>query len=137
MRKFWSPGYDIEIISFGSTSVSNIIPTYCASLSLEKFLKKFSPCFYSKKVCWGQDWNTVDAVRTSHTRFSMKKGALENFAKFTGKHLHLFLKKKLLHRCFPANYMKLLRTPLGDWTVVWLAAIKLWWKSNLPILNFC
>ena len=53
-----------------------------------------------------------------------KKGVLRNFSKFTGKHLcrSLFfnkvaglrpatlLKKKLLHRCFPANFGKFLRT---------------------------
>ena len=53
-----------------------------------------------------------------------KKGVLRNFSKFTGKHLcrSLFfnkvaglrpatlLKKKLLHRCFPANVGKFLRT---------------------------
>ena len=53
-----------------------------------------------------------------------KKDALRNFSKFTGKHLcrSLFfnkvaglrpatlLKKKLLHRCFPANVGKFLRT---------------------------
>ena len=52
-----------------------------------------------------------------------KKGALRNFTKFTGKHLcqSLFfnkvagqvflLKKRLWHRCFPANFVKFLRTP--------------------------
>ena len=54
----------------------------------------------------------------------MKKGALINFTKFTGKHLYqsLFfykiadlraatlLKKKLWHRCFPVNFAKCLRT---------------------------
>ena len=53
-----------------------------------------------------------------------KKGVLRDFSKFTGKHLcrSLFfnkvaglrpatlLKKKLLHRCFPANVGKFLRT---------------------------
>ena len=52
-----------------------------------------------------------------------KKGALENFTKFTGKHLYqsLFfkkvaglspatlLKKRLWHRCFPLNVVKSLR----------------------------
>ena len=54
-----------------------------------------------------------------------KKGVLRNFTKFTGKHLYqsLFfnrvadlgpaalLKKGLLHRCFPVNLAKFLRTP--------------------------
>ena len=55
----------------------------------------------------------------------MKKGALINFTKFTGKHLRLslflnkvtglraatLLKKKLWHKCFPVNFAKFLRTP--------------------------
>ena len=62
--------------------------------------------------------------RGSHQRCSMKKGVLRNFIKFTGKHLcqSLFfnkvaglrlstlLKKRLLHRCFPVNFGKFLRT---------------------------
>ena len=58
-------------------------------------------------------------------RCSIIKGVLRNFAKFTGKHLRqsLFLKKvgglrpgtllkrRLLHRCFPVNFAKILRTP--------------------------
>ena len=58
----------------------------------------------------------------------LRKGVLRNFAKFTGKHLcqSLFfnevaglipatlLKKRLWHRCFPVNFVKFLRTPLGD-----------------------
>ena len=43
----------------------------------------------------------------------MKKGVLENFAKFTGKHLYqsLFFNKVsgLIH--FPVNFAKFLRTP--------------------------
>ena len=55
----------------------------------------------------------------------MKKGVLRNFAKFTVKHLYqsLFfnkvagrpvtlLKKRLWHRFFPVNFMKILRTPI-------------------------
>ena len=64
--------------------------------------------------------------RSSHQRcFVRRKGALRNFAKFTGKHLcqSLFLnkvagmrpatllKKKLWHRCFPVNFAKFQRTP--------------------------
>ena len=52
--------------------------------------------------------------------FSVKKGVLRNFAKFTGKHLCqslLFNKvtglrpgERLWHRCFPVNFAKVLRT---------------------------
>ena len=63
----------------------------------------------------------------------MKKGALRNFKKFTGKQLcqslffnkvaglkpAILLKKRLWDRCFPVNFVKSLttpfyRTPLGD-----------------------
>ena len=69
--------------------------------------------------------------RSSHQRWSVKKGIPENFTKFTGKHLYqsLFfnkvtdlrpvsflvklqtwdLKKRLWHRCFPVNFGKFLR----------------------------
>ena len=50
-------------------------------------------------------------------RWSMKKGVLKNFAKFTGKHLWQslfltasFLEKRLWHRCFPMNLATFLRT---------------------------
>ena len=67
-----------------------------------------------------------------------KKNVLRNFTKFTGKHLcqSLFinkvaglrpatlLKKRLLYRCFPVNFVKLLRTlfyrtPLDGCFCVW------------------
>ena len=67
----------------------------------------------------------MTGFRSSHQRCSMKKGALRNFTKFTGKCLcqSLFfdklaglrpatlLKKRLRHRCFPVNFAKFLRTP--------------------------
>ena len=63
--------------------------------------------------------------RSSHRRRSVRKGVLRNFVKFIGKHLcqSLFLnkvaglrpatllKKRLWHRCFPANFARFLRTP--------------------------
>ena len=51
--------------------------------------------------------------RSSHSRFSMTKVVLENFIKFTGKHLRpaTLLKERLWHRCFPVNSAKFLRTP--------------------------
>ena len=63
--------------------------------------------------------------RSSHRRCSVRKGALRNFAKFTGKHpcQSLFYnkvaglrpatlsKKRLWHGCFPVNFSKFARTP--------------------------
>ena len=62
--------------------------------------------------------------RSSRPEVFCNKGVLENFAKFTGKHLcqSLFfnklaavrpatlLKKRLWHRGFPVNFVKFLRT---------------------------
>ena len=53
--------------------------------------------------------------RSSHRRCSIKKGALRNFAKFTGKQLYQNLRpatllKKDWPRCFPVKFVKFLRT---------------------------
>ena len=58
--------------------------------------------------------------RSSHLRFSIKKGVVRNFAKFTGNNLcpsfyfnkvaglrpATLSKKRLWHRCFPVNFAK-------------------------------
>ena len=70
----------------------------------------------------------MSLFRSSHQRCSVRKGALRNFAKFTGKHLcqGLFLnkvaglgpatlfKKRLWHRCFPVNFAQFLRIPFTE-----------------------
>ena len=62
---------------------------------------------------------------SSHRRCSVRKGVLRNFSKFTGKQLYqslyfdkvaglepaTLIKWRLLHRCFPVNFTKFLRTP--------------------------
>ena len=67
----------------------------------------------------------ISFFRSNYQRCSMKKGILRTFAKFTGKHIcqSLFfnkvpglssatlLKKRLMYRCFPVNFLKFLRTP--------------------------
>ena len=65
-------------------------------------------------------WLDSTLVKKQPPWCSMKKDVLRNFAKLTGKHLcqSLFfnkvaatlLKKRLLHRCFPANFAKFRRT---------------------------
>ena len=61
-------------------------------------------------------------LRSSHRRYSVKKGVLRNLAKFTGKHLSpaALLKKRLWHRCFPVNFVKFLRTPFFTEHLWWL-----------------
>ena len=63
--------------------------------------------------------------RSSHRRCSVTKDFLWNFAKFTGKHLcqGLFFNKVAglrLHRCFPVNLAKFLRTPFATDHLQWL-----------------
>ena len=67
----------------------------------------------------------MSLVRSSHQRCSIKKCVLENFAKFTGKHLcqslffnkvaclrsAILLKTRLWHSCFPVNFEEFLGTP--------------------------
>ena len=64
--------------------------------------------------------NFKSPYKSSHWRFSVRKGVLRNFAKFTGKHLcqSLYLNKvadlRPLHRCFPVNFAKPLRTSFSQ-----------------------
>ena len=76
---------------------------------------------------WVKEINIAenDLTNRGQHRCSIKKGVLRNFVKFTGKHLHqsLFfnkvaglrcatlLKNRLWHRCFPVNFIKLLKIP--------------------------
>ena len=66
----------------------------------------------------------VSFCRSNHWRFTVGNAVFRNFSKFTGKRLcqGLFfnevaglpaplLKKRLCHRCFPANFEKFLGTP--------------------------
>ena len=65
-------------------------------------------------------------LKSSRHKVFCKKGVLRNFAKFTGKHLcqslrpATLLKKRLWHRCFPANFAKFLRTPFFTEHLCWL-----------------
>ena len=77
--------------------------------------------------------------RSSRPEVFRKIGVLRNFTKFTGKHLcqiHFFnkvarlrlvtlLKKRLWHRCFPVNFVKVLRTPFYIEHLWWLLLRKL------------
>ena len=76
-------------------------------------------------ICKKDIYYLINKCLSSHRRFSVKKGVLKNFAKFTGKHLcqSLFfnkvagvrpatlLKKRLRHRGFSVNFANFLRTP--------------------------
>ena len=77
--------------------------------------------FFSKNSYKNSSERNMD--RSSHRRCSVK-GAFRNFAKFTEKHLcqSLFFNKVPswdLHRCFPVNFAKFLRTFYSKhWTTV-------------------
>ena len=78
--------------------------------------------------------NVMPKYRSSRPEVFCRRGILRNFAKFTGKNLcqSLFfnkvadlrpatlLKKKLWHRCFPADFAKFLRTPICTEHLQWL-----------------
>ena len=66
-----------------------------------------------------EKWWYLGIVRSSHRRYSVKKGVLRNFSQFTGKRLcqspflnkvaglnkpAALLKKRLWRRCFPVNF---------------------------------
>ena len=47
-----------------------------------------------------------------HQKWSVKKSFLENFTKFTGKHVFCNFIKRLYHRCFLVKFAKFLRMPI-------------------------
>ena len=91
-------------------------------------MKLFSLAFNVETAFLKNALSPFAVSRSSHQRCSIKKGVIENFAKFTGKHLYqsLFfkkvaghrhatlLKKRLWHSCFPRNSVKFSRTPPDD-----------------------
>ena len=86
----------------------------------------------------------LEFSRSSRPVVFCKKGVLENFAKFTGKHLYqslffnkvadlrpvTFLKKRLRHRCFPVNFANFLRTPIFIEHLWWMLLIFQNWAYN-------
>ena len=88
--------------------------------------------------------------RSSHPEMFCKKGVLNNFSKFTGKHLcqsllyfAILLKKRLWHRCLPVNFAKFLRTLFLLEHLWWLLLAVAWrysieysrqknWKLKMP-----
>ena len=72
--------------------------------------------------------------RSSDQSCSVRKDVFRKFAKSTGKHLSqslffykivsvrsaTFLKKRLWHRCFPVNFVKILRTQFFTEHLQWL-----------------
>ena len=75
----------------------------------EKHLRTIASIYNFKNLC-----NTLNASLSSYRNQSVRS-ALRNFAKFTRKNLCYFvatcLKKRQVHRCFPLNFLKFLRTP--------------------------
>ena len=93
-----------------------------------------------------QLWNLVAAEmkqsparsRSSHQRFSVKKGVLQTFAKFTGQYLCQNL-KAVLAQVFPCEFSEIFessfcRTPTGDFSKrcrsAFKAKIKTWYCEN-------
>ena len=86
---------------------------------------KKSQCFNIFGGAFDNNNNIRLKFRSSRSEVFCKKGALTDFAKFTGKHLcqsfffdkvaglrsATLFKKRLWRRCFPVNFAKFLRTP--------------------------
>ena len=75
----------------------------------EKHLRTIASIYNFKNL-----FNTLNASLSSYRNQSVRS-ALRNVAKFTRKNLCYFvatcLKKSQVHRCFPLNFLKFLRTP--------------------------
>ena len=88
-------------------------------------------CWVPSFLLWWWITGKKFMIRSSQQKCSAKKGVLRNFTKFTGKHSCQslsFLKKRLWHRIFPANFAKFVRTPLyrtllDDWFCMMMS----WW----------
>ena len=69
--------------------------------------------------------------RSSHRKFSIKKGVLTNFSKFTGKHLcQSLLFKRLYYRIFSVNFPKFVG-PLFITKHLWRTASAFRTMSNI------
>ena len=89
------------------------------------FLRDLKTFHFVFKITISKMRNLCSRFRSSHQRCSMKKGVFRIFSKFTGKYpcQNLFfnkvtglrsatlLKKRFWDRCFPVNFVKLLRIP--------------------------
>ena len=78
-------------------------------------------------ISWPETFLKAVSFKSSHWMCSVKKGALKNFPKFTGKHLFqsLFFKKvaglpaillerRLWYRCFPVNFANFSRATFSQ-----------------------
>ena len=97
-------------------------PTQISEMkTISYFCKKIYLTFLCSDICVLM----FRGFTKSQWRCSVGKGALRNFAKFTGKHLCQslfliklqtlacnFIKIRFWHRCFPVNLVKFLRTTL-------------------------
>ena len=81
------------------------------------FWEFFILCSFERFPTWPN--NIINYLGSSHRRWSIRKGIIRNFGKFTGKILRQSLffnkvagcKKKTLARCLPVNFAKFIRTP--------------------------
>ena len=106
---------DVSIVKNKESMVSLLLlwMYFAASIGLKPYYKRE---FMGDISLW--------IYRSSRPEVVCKKCVLRNFAKFTGKHLcqSLFFNKVAggLHRCFPVNFAKSLRTPLFTEHLRWL-----------------
>ena len=87
----------------------------------ERLRKKIETKFKMLVIKEKESTRIID--KSSHHRWSMKKGVLRNFAKFTGKHLcqSLFFKKETLAQVFSCTFCEISKNTLFTkhlWTTV-------------------
>ena len=111
-----------------------LLAKYLISVAASSMLRNcFKNHFWKLEKCFDK---YLRKGRSSRRRCSVKKGVLRDFAKLTRKHLcqsirpATLLKKRLLHRYFPVNFAKFLRTPFFIERLWWLllegAGMDLW-----------
>ena len=123
------------IVFWGETNRSSLLRMFFKTGVLKNFAN-----FIGKHHCWS-------TFRSSCSQVFFKVGILKNFTIFTEKHLcrslkaYNFNKKRLLHRCFPVNIAKVLRTALFIEHLWWLLLKKfrrsLWfivWRSDALVI---
>ena len=127
-RKLYTKKYiQSETLYQKILTTGNFMPknTYNRKLYTKKYIQ--SETLYQKDI------RQCRIHRSSNRRYSVKKGVLRNFKKFTGKQLYqrLFfnkvagrsetlLRKRLWDKCFPVNFGKFLKAPFLTKHLWWL-----------------
>ena len=140
--------YVFRILFIITQNVYLYTPVFSNVHSISPYFPVFSPritTFISCSQLYFNYLHKLPALHwSSHRKCSIEICVLENFTKFTGKHLcqSLFfnkvaglrlstlLKKRLWHKCFTVNFVKFLKTPFFTEHLQWLPLV-------IPFLRIC